>query len=75
MVTSFSLIQIFETTMHFAILFAQLVYVLIAFIQTRQVKLMNTSFKTPQAPFFSFLAKIHLLAAVIVFFVSLFVLL
>jgi hypothetical protein len=61
----------FETILRYLILFAESVYVLFAFIQSRQVKLMNSSFKTPQAGLFVLLAQIHLWATIIVFFFSL----
>jgi hypothetical protein len=42
------------------------VYILFAFIVTRQIKLMNRSFHTPLASIFTLLGRLHLLAAVIV---------
>ncbi len=72
---NFDIFKSFEIILHYAILFLQAVYIMIAFIQTRQVKLMNSSFKTPQAGVFRIVAQLHLLAAIGIFFVSLMLLL
>lgn len=58
-----------------AILFLEAVYLLLAFVQTRQIKLMNASFITPHAWFFSVLGKINLIGAILIFLISLSVLL
>ncbi len=39
-------------------------YIIYAFVLTRQVKLMTRSFTTPIAPMLSFIATIHLFAAI-----------
>lgn len=48
------------------VIFLQLVYVVYAFMVTRQVKLMNRSFETPVAPLFTSLAFIHFMAALLI---------
>lgn len=53
------------------VLIIQAIYVLFAFMLTRQVKIMNANFKTSLAKTFAFFAKIHLAAAIIVFLFSL----
>ncbi len=70
-----TLFQSFEVFLHYAVLFVQAVYVMFAFMKTRQVKLMNASFKTPQAGFFRNVAQAHLLVAIGIFIVSLMLLL
>ncbi len=70
-----TLFQGFEVFLHYAVLFVQAVYVMFAFMQTRQVKLMNASFKTPQAGFFKLLSQIHLFVSIGIFIISLVLLL
>ncbi len=65
----------FEVILKGALLFAEAVYVAFAFIQTRQIKLMNVAFQSPPAKLFSSLTKIHLLLAISAFFVSIAILL
>lgn len=45
------------------ILVLQVIYVLFAFMLTRQIKLMNRNFQTSLAPTFTFLALVHFLAS------------
>lgn len=49
-------------------------YVIFSFIQLRQVKLMNSSFKTTAAGFFRTLAGINFIASIILVVISLIVL-
>jgi len=55
----------FVGLMEFMIILMEIIYVLYAFILTRQIRLMNKSFNTPTQPLFSFLAHIHFLASII----------
>ena len=73
--TSLHLFESFELFLHYAILFVQVVYMAFAFIQLRQVHLMNSSLQTPLAPIFRMAARIHLFVAIGLFIVSLLVLL
>lgn len=45
------------------IIVIQIIYVLFAFMLTRQLKIMNKNFQTSMAPIFAFLATLHLLIA------------
>jgi hypothetical protein len=45
------------------VLLLQVIYVLFAFMLTRQIKLMNHNFQTSAAPLFSLLAWINFLAS------------
>lgn len=58
-----------------SVLFLEAVYLLLAFVQTRQIKLMNASFITPHAWFFRILGRINLIGAILTFLISLSVLL
>lgn len=57
-------------SMMFLILIIMGVYVIFAFLVTRQVKLMNNSFKTPLAMVLQLIANIHLFASVIITFIA-----
>ncbi|KKR81624.1 MAG: hypothetical protein UU26_C0001G0065 [Candidatus Daviesbacteria bacterium GW2011_GWC1_40_9] len=59
----------------YVLLFIEFVYVFFAFLLVRQIKLMNKSFKTPMGPFFTFIGKIHFIAAIVVAGISFLVLL
>ena len=65
----------FETIFGYALLFAQAVYALFAFIVVRQVKLMNSSFNTPLEKPFKLLALVQLLLSIAILLISLVVLL
>lgn len=53
-----------------SIIAIQVIYVLYAFLLTRQIKQLNNSFCTPQENFFKIGAFIHLLASIILLIVS-----
>jgi hypothetical protein len=55
----------FVEFMGLGILVIMVLYSFIAFILTRQVSLMNSSFKTPLAPLFTTLAYAHMLFAIL----------
>lgn len=59
--------QIFFEVVLFAIF---LMYLVFAFINMRQVRLMNKSFTTPLAPVFDFVALINLGAAIFFVFIG-----
>ncbi len=65
----------FEILLKGALLFAEAVYVAFAFIQTRQVKLMNVAFQSPHAKLFNSLTKVHLILAIGAFLLSIAILL
>jgi hypothetical protein len=48
------------------LLLIEVVYIIFAFIVTRQIKMMNRSFRTPLAPVFKLLGRLHFIAALIV---------
>lgn len=58
----------------YLVLGAEFVYLLFAFIITREVSLMNRSFKTSAAPLFTVAALLQLLATILVIVISLSVL-
>lgn len=64
-----STVVINETTIQAIIKFVmvciEVIYVLVAFIIVRRVKLMNHSFHTPLAGFFNLAAFVHFVSAVI----------
>ena len=53
-----------------SIIVIQLIYVLYAFLLTRQIKHLNESFCTPQENLFKLGALIHFIAAFIIFIVT-----
>ncbi|OGC68194.1 hypothetical protein A2415_02760 [candidate division WWE3 bacterium RIFOXYC1_FULL_39_7] len=63
--------QGFSSFMQMMILGIQVIYVLFAFMLTRQVKIMNRSFTTHLSGFFMFVANIHFLIAIAVVLVAL----
>ena len=65
----------FELIFTWAILFAEAVYTLFAFITVRQVRLMNSSFSTILKGSFLLLARFHLLLSLGLLFLSLLILL
>lgn len=54
----------------FSTLVLEFLYIVFAFLITRQIKLLNNSFNTPYEKSFRFIANMHLLFSVIVFIVS-----
>ena len=58
----------------FLIVILELAYVIFSFIQMRQVKLMNTSFKTSATPLFTLAAMVNFLASVFLVVLSLVIL-
>jgi len=65
----------FELIFTFAVLFAEAVYALLAFIMVRQVHLMNASFSTIMKSTFLILARLHLLLSIGLLLLSLLILL
>jgi hypothetical protein len=61
----------FSKLIQILVVLAELVYLLFAFILTREVKLMNTSFKTSAAGLFTLIGYIHLLATILLVIMSL----
>ncbi|MBN1162810.1 hypothetical protein JXA34_03670 [Patescibacteria group bacterium] len=57
----------------FFVFITMVIYTLLAFILTRQVKLMNRSFTTPYAPLFRTLALLHFGASILVATLTLFI--
>lgn len=53
------------------VLIVMVFYVFFAFLLTRRLKIMNTNFKTPLAPFFTLLASINLIAALVITLITL----
>jgi EamA domain-containing membrane protein RarD len=68
----FDVTQLYTYFTQMLILVLQAVYVLFAFMLTRQIKLMNHNFQTPLAGLFSFLALMHFLASVGILALSIF---
>lgn len=64
----------FTGLMELMVVFLQITYVIYAFILTKQVRLMNLSFKTPFASGFSLLAKVHFIASILLVFYSIIIL-
>lgn len=60
----------FEGLMEFLVVMLQIVYILFAFIVTRQVSLMNKSFHTPIAGGLKLLASLHFFASVGIVIIS-----
>lgn len=56
----------FSGFIQFLIIVVEIVYVLFAFMLTRQLKIMNHNFQTSQAPIFTILANLHFIAAVVI---------
>ena len=48
----------------------EVVYLVFAFLLTRQIKLMNRSFKTPTSSVFRFLGAMHMFASFVVLIVT-----
>ncbi len=65
-----SLTQSYMYFIQMLVLILQTIYVLFAFMLTRQIKLMNRNFQTPLAPLFSLLALIHFLVSLSVLAIS-----
>lgn len=65
----------FELIFTYAILFAEAVYTLLAFIMVRQVRLMNASFNTTIKSVFLFFARLHFMLSLGLLFLSLLTLL
>jgi len=65
----------FELIFTFAVLFAEAVYAVLAFIMVRQVRLMNVSFNTIIGKTFLLLARLHFLLSIGLLFLSLLILL
>ncbi len=49
-----------------SVLLIMLLYLFFAFLLTRRLKIMNLNFKTPYRTLFSFIAKIHFVATILV---------
>ena len=60
--------QGFVGFIQFMVLIMMLIYVFIAFVLTRQVKLMNKSFHTPYSWFFTTFALIHMALTIVISF-------
>lgn len=58
-------------TVRIVILLAAGAYLVYAFLLTRQIKLMNRSFSTPQHAFFRFIGHLHFFSALFLTFLSL----
>ncbi len=54
----------------YLILIGEIIYLLFAFLVTRQVSLMNKSFHTAAAGLFSLVALIHMLATIMMILIS-----
>ena len=65
----------FELIFTYAVLFAEAVYALFAFIMVRQVRLMNASFDTVIKSVFLFFARLHFMLSLGLLFLSLLTLL
>jgi hypothetical protein len=52
------------------IIMIELFYIVFAFIVTRQIKLMNRSFRTPMAPIFTLMGRLHFLGSFIILLVT-----
>ena len=65
----------FELIFTYAILFAEAVYTLLAFIMVRQVRLMNASFNTTIKSVFLLFARLHFMLSLGLLFLSLLTLL
>ena len=61
----------FLQLLQWLVMFLEIVFVIVAFVIIRQVKLMNTSFKTPFAIFFKFLAYSQFFASMLLVALSL----
>ena len=66
--------QGFSGFMQMMVLVIQVIYVLFAFMLTRQVKIMNRSFSTHLATLFAFAANIHFLVSIAIVLIALLVL-
>lgn len=60
----------FTQLIKYLILFGELIYLVFAFLVTRQVSLMNKSFHTGVAGLFSLVALIHMLATIMMILIS-----
>ena len=60
----------FIKLLEYLVIAAEFVYLLFAFIITREVTLMNRSFKTSAAGLFSLLALLHLAGTAVLLFIS-----
>jgi hypothetical protein len=79
MLTTEGLTHLFSPTgfvgiIQFLIVILELAYVMFSFIQVRQVKLMNTSFKTSASSVFTLVAAVNFLASVFLVVLSLMIL-
>ena len=70
LISSVFTIEGFVKLIKYLIIGAEFVYLIFAFIITREVRLMNNSFKTSAASFFSLLALLHLAATVLLMLIS-----
>ncbi len=57
------------------LIFIEVVYIFYAFLLSRQIKLMNSSFNTPIGTLFTFAGRIHFVASLIVAGISILILL
>ncbi|OGC39066.1 hypothetical protein A3K42_00640 [candidate division WWE3 bacterium RBG_13_37_7] len=64
---SLDAIYAFVLILKFLVLFLIFLYVVFAFLITRQIRLLNSSFNTPYEKIFTFFGSIHFLISVIFF--------
>jgi hypothetical protein len=60
----------FSSFMQILFLVLEMVYVLFAFMLTRQIRVMNHNFDSPAAPIFTMMARINLIGSLVVVFLS-----
>ena len=65
-----SLLQDYGYLIEFLILILEFLYIIFAFLITRQVKLLNDSFNTPYEAFFKGIAGLHFIISIGVFALS-----
>jgi hypothetical protein len=63
-----------RTVLQIIIAVVAIFYIFYAFILTRQVRIMNKTFTTPLAPFFTLVAAVHLVVAIILAFLAIIIL-
>lgn len=60
----------FVQLIEYLIILGELVYVIFAFLVTREVSLMNASFKTSAASLFTLVAYAHFIASLVILLIS-----
>lgn len=67
---SLDILNDYNYLLGFSLLTLEFLYIIFAFLITRQIKLLNNSFNTPYESSFRFIANMHFIFSILVFIVS-----